>query len=68
MWSSAHRIGSYVYGSEVVLLEEVSRALNELAAIIAKLQYVEAELLRAKALEVKRQRDADTPKPDKDEG
>jgi hypothetical protein len=32
------------------MLEEVSRALNELAAIIARLQYIEAELLRAKTL------------------
>ena len=30
------------------MLEEVSRALNELAAIIARLQFIEAELMRAK--------------------
>jgi hypothetical protein len=45
------------------MLEAVSRALNELAAIIAQLQYIEAELLRAKTLELKRQRESE-PKPD----
>jgi len=39
-----------------MLVREVSRALEELAAIIARLQFVAAELQRAKQLETKRQR------------
>ncbi len=39
-----------------MLLREVSRALEELAAIIARLQFVAAELQRAKQLESKRPR------------
>ena len=39
-----------------MLIKEVSRALEELAAIIARLQFVAAELQRAKQLETKRQR------------
>ena len=39
-----------------MLVKEVSRALEELAAIIARLQFVAAELQRAKQLETKRQR------------
>ena len=37
-----------------MLVREVSRALEELAAIIAKLQFVAAELQRAKKVELKR--------------
>ena len=39
-----------------MLGKEVSRALEELAAIIARLQFVAAELQKAKQLETKRQR------------
>ena len=39
-----------------MLVKEVSRALEELAAIIARLQFVTAELQRAKRLELKRKR------------
>ena len=37
-----------------MLVKEVSRALEEMAAIIARLQFVAAELQRAKQLELKR--------------
>ena len=37
-----------------MLVREVSRALEELAAIIAKLQFVAAELQSAKKVELKR--------------
>jgi hypothetical protein len=37
-----------------MLIREVSRALEALAAIIAKLQFVAAELQRAKQAELKR--------------
>ena len=37
-----------------MLVREVSRALEEIAAIIAKLQFVAAELQWAKQLELKR--------------
>ena len=40
-----------------MLLREVSRALDEIAAIIAKLQFIAAELHRARQLELKRQRE-----------
>ncbi len=39
-----------------MLIREVSRALEELAAIIARLQFVTAELQKAKRLESKRPR------------
>jgi len=39
-----------------MLVREVSRALEEMAAIIARLQFVTAELQRAKQLESKRPR------------
>jgi hypothetical protein len=39
-----------------MLLKEVSCALEELSAIIARLQFEAAELQRAKQLEMKRQR------------
>jgi len=39
-----------------MLIREVSRALEELAAIIARLQFVAAELQRAKQAESKRPR------------
>ena len=39
-----------------MLAKEVSRALEELAAIIARLQFVTAELQKAKQLELKRKR------------
>jgi hypothetical protein len=38
-----------------MLAKEVSRALDELAAIIAKLQFIAAELQKAQRLETKRQ-------------
>jgi hypothetical protein len=37
-----------------MLIREVSRALEELAAVIARLQFVAAELQRAKQAELKR--------------
>ncbi len=40
-----------------MLIKDVSRALEELAAIVAKLQFVTAELQKAKQLELKRQRE-----------
>ena len=39
-----------------MLVREVSRALEEMAAIIARLQFVAAELQQAKQLELKSQR------------
>ena len=39
-----------------MLVKEVSRALEELAAIIARLQFVTVELQKAKQLELKRKR------------
>ena len=48
-----------------MLIREVSRALKEMAAIIAKLQFVAAELQRAKQLELKRQRKQNQPNGDK---
>ena len=39
-----------------MLVKEVSRALEELAAVIARLQFVAAELQKAKQLETKRLR------------
>jgi hypothetical protein len=36
---------------------EISRALEELAAVIAKLRWIEAELRRAQRHELKRQRE-----------
>ena len=39
-----------------MLAKEVARALEELAAIIARLQFVTAELQKAKQLELKRKR------------
>jgi hypothetical protein len=39
-----------------MLIREVSRALDELAEIIAKLQFVASELRKAHKLETKRQR------------
>ena len=39
-----------------MLVREVSRALEEMAAIIARLQFVAAELQKAKQLELKSQR------------
>jgi len=39
-----------------MLIKEVSRALEELAEIIARLQFVAAELRRANQTELKRQR------------
>jgi hypothetical protein len=39
-----------------MLMKEVSRALEEMAAIIARLQFVAAELQRANQLESKRSR------------
>lgn len=48
-----------------MLVREVSRALEEMAAIIAKLQFVAAELQKAKQLELKRQRKQLPPERDK---
>ena len=39
-----------------MLITEVSRALEQLATVIAKLQFVAAELQKAHKLETKRQR------------
>jgi hypothetical protein len=44
-------------GTIRMLIREVSLALNELAAVIAKLQFIAAELTRAKQLEQMRQRE-----------
>jgi hypothetical protein len=44
-----------------MLVKEVSRALEELAEIIAKLQFVAAELQKAQQLETKRQREQAPP-------
>ena len=40
-----------------MLIKEVSRALEELAEIIVRLQFVTAELRRANQAELKRQRE-----------
>ena len=48
-----------------MLVKEVSRALEELAAIIARLQFVAAELRQAQKLELKRQRKQKQPNGDK---
>jgi len=40
-----------------MLVKEVSRALEELAEIIARLQFVAAELRKANQAELKRQRE-----------
>ena len=48
-----------------MLIREVSRALEEMATIIARLQFVAAELQRAKQLELKRQRKQNQPNGDK---
>jgi hypothetical protein len=48
-----------------MLVREVSRALEEMAAIIARLQFVTAELQKAKQLELKRQRKQNQPNGDK---
>ena len=48
-----------------MLVKDVSRALEEIAAIIARLQFVAAELQRAKQLELKRQRKQNQPNGDK---
>jgi hypothetical protein len=39
------------------MMVEVTRALEELAAVIGKLQFIAAELTKAKAAELKKQRD-----------
>ncbi len=44
-----------------MLAEEVSRALDDLALVIAKLQFVVAELQRAAKTELKRQREQAPP-------
>jgi hypothetical protein len=49
-----HWHDSSAYGVSSMLIREVSRALEELAAIIARLQFVAAELQRAKQAESKR--------------
>ena len=48
-----------------MLINDVSRALEEMAAIIARLQFVTAELQKAKQLELKRQRKQNQPNGDK---
>jgi hypothetical protein len=40
---------------------ELSRALEELAVVIAKLRYIEEELRRVRQLELKRQREQAPP-------
>ena len=45
-----------VIKGSAMLVREVSRALEEMAAIIAKLQFVAAELQKARRLETKCQR------------
>ena len=50
-----------VIKESAMLVKEVSRALEELAAVIAKLQFITAELQKAKQLELKRRRKQDTP-------
>ena len=44
-----------------MLAEEVSRALDVLAEVIAKLKFVAAELQKAQQLETKRQREQPPP-------
>ena len=44
-----------------MLAKEVSRALDELAEVIAKLKFVAAELQKAQQLETKRQREQAPP-------
>jgi len=48
-----------------MLVKEVSRALEELAAIIARLQFVTAELQKAKQLELKRKHKQAPPDADR---
>ena len=48
-----------------MLIREVSRALEEMAAIIARLQFVAAELQQAQKVELKRQRKQNQPNGDK---
>ena len=48
-----------------MLIREVSRALEELAAVIARTQFVTAELHRARQLELKRQRKQARPDEEK---
>ena len=43
---------------------ELSRALEELAVVIAKLRFIEAELQRARQVELKRERDQAPPNGD----
>jgi hypothetical protein len=50
-----------------MIVREVSRALSELAAVIAKLQFVAAELQRANALELKKRREQAELEPKKDD-
>ena len=45
-----------VVKGSAMLVREVTRALEEMATIIARLQFVAAELQKAKQLELKRQR------------
>jgi hypothetical protein len=47
-----------------MLLREVARALDEIASIIAKLRFIEAELQHARQLELKRKREL--PQQDKE--
>jgi hypothetical protein len=44
---------------------ELSRALEELAVVIAKLRFIEAELQRARQAELKRERKHRSPEEDK---
>jgi hypothetical protein len=44
---------------------ELSRALEELAVVIAKLRFIEAELQRARQIELKRERKQRSPGEDK---
>ena len=47
---------SYSQRAKPMLIKEVSRTLEELAAIIARLQYVAAELQKARKQELQRRR------------
>jgi hypothetical protein len=44
---------------------DLSRALEELAVVIAKLRFIEAELQRARQAELKREREQGSPDEDK---
>jgi hypothetical protein len=55
-WATLQSWSNIGHSTNTMLLKEVSCALEELSAIIARLQFVTAELHKAKQLETKRQR------------